>query len=109
MKHYVEFDIETGRIIRRGECQSQHIPIPRRLNAIALIRADYKYNAIVCDEINDGKIAVNPKLTKKSFDRRRPKPITILEGERPAQITNEQWQSVLDRLDKLDTRSIKAD
>ena len=107
MEHYAEFDIETSRIIRRGKCQSQHIPTPRRLNAIALVRADFEYNAVVCDGINNEKIAVNPTLTRKSFDRQ--KPIKIEESKKQAHITNEQWQDVLDRLDELKTRSVKTD
>jgi len=102
MEHYVEFDIETCRIVRRGRCQSQHVPRPRRLNAIALIRADCEYNAVICDKINDKKIAINPTLVRKSFDKYKKKPAKILEGKRPAHITNEQWQAVLKRLDKLD-------
>lgn len=109
MEHYAEFNIETSRIVRRGKCQSQHIPIPRKLNAIALIRADHRYNAVTCDEINDEKIAVNPMPAKKSFDEHRPKPIAALEGKRSAQITNEQWRAVLDKLKKLETRSAKTD
>lgn len=108
MQHYVEFDIKTSRIIRRGKCQSQHIPIPRQLNAIALVRADHNYNAIVCDEINNKKIAVNPTPAKKSFDEHRLKPITVLEGKRPAHIANEQWQNVQDRLDALEKLNSKV-
>lgn len=100
MEHYAEFDIPTGRIVRRGKCQSQHVPTPRRLNAIALIRADYEYNTVICDKINNKKIAINPTLAKKSFDR--PKPITIQKGKQPAFVTNEQWQSVLKRLEALE-------
>ena len=102
MAYYAEFNIETGRIVRRGKCQARHIPIPRRLNAIALICADHRYNTIICDKINDKKIAVNPTPAKKSFDKYKKKPAKILEGKRPAHITNEQWQAVLKRLDKLD-------
>jgi len=102
MEHYVEFDIETCRIVRRGRCQSQHVPRPRRLNAIALIRADCEYNAVICDKINDKKIAVNPKLARKSFDTQKPKPIKISKGKRPVNVTNEQWQKVQDRLDALE-------
>jgi len=104
MNHYVEFNIETGRIVRRGKCQSQHIPTPRRLNAIALIRVNYKYNAIVCDKISDEKIAVNPIPTRKSFGKRKPKPIKLQEGEKLAHITNDQWQNVLKRLDNLEKK-----
>ena len=100
MAYYAEFNIETGRIVRRGKCQSQHIPTPRRLNAIALIRADLRYNAITYDKIDKDKIAINPILTKKLFDR--PKPITAQEEKRPAHITNEQWQDTLKRLDTLE-------
>ena len=107
MEHYAEFDIETDRIIRRGKCQSQHIPVPRRLNAIALIRADYEYNAIVCDKINDEKIAVNPTLARKFFDTHKPKPVMMLEEEQPANITKKQWQDVLKRLKKLEIHSAK--
>jgi len=103
MVHYVEFDIKTTRIIRRGKCQPQHIPIPRQSNAIALVRASYEYNAIDCDEISDEKIAVNPIPTRKSF-RDRPKPIIKLEEKRPANITNKQWQDVLKRLDNLEKK-----
>lgn len=71
MIHYAEFDVETGRIIRRGRCQSQHLPTPRRSNAIAIVRADYNYNAIICDKISKEKIAVNPIPARKSFDRRK--------------------------------------
>jgi len=104
MAYYAEFDIETGRIIRRGKCQAQRVPTPRRSNAIALIRADPRYNAVICDKINKKKRAVNPKLTRKSFDKYKKKPVKILEGKRPAHITNEQWQAVLKRLDKLENR-----
>lgn len=73
MVHYAEFDIETGQIVRRGICQSRHIPTPRRLNAVALVRADYRYNAIVCDEIDDKKTVINPIPTKKSFKKLKKK------------------------------------
>lgn len=99
MEHYAEFDIATGRIVRRGGCQSQHIPIPRQSNAIALVRADPSYNTIICDEISDERIAVNPTLARKHFDR--PKPIKLQEGKKQAIITNEQWQDVLNKLDKI--------
>jgi len=102
MVHYVEFDIKTTRIIRRGKCQPQHIPIPRQSNAIALVRVDYRYNAIVCDEIDDRKIAVNPTFTRKSFDKYKTKPITVSEDKKSARITNKQWQDVLKRLEKLE-------
>ena len=101
MEHYAEFDIATGRIVRRGKCQSQHIPTPRRLNAIALVRADYEYNAIICDRISNKKMAVNPTLIRRSFDTQKPKPNKILKEKRPAHITNEQWQNVQDRLEAL--------
>lgn len=105
MGHYAEFNIATGQIIRRGKCQSQHIPIPRRLNAIALVRVDYRYNAIICDEIDDRKIAVNPTFTKKSFDTHKPKPIKLQEDKKQAYVTNKQWQDVLKRLATLEDKN----
>jgi len=67
MVHWVEYDIETGRIIRRGRCQDQHVPTPRQSNAVALVRASFKYNAITCDRIDKKKRAVRPNPVRKSF------------------------------------------
>jgi len=102
MSHYAEFKIETGRIIRRGRCQSQHIPTPRRSNAIALVCANYEYNTVVCAKINDKKIAIEPTLVRRASNLCKPKPIKHQEDEKQAQVTNGQWQDVLDRLSKLE-------
>jgi len=104
MSHFVEFNIETGRIVRRGRYQSQHIPKPRRLNAIALICASYEYNTVVCAKINDKKIAIEPTLVRRASNLCKPKPIKHQEDEKQAQITNGQWQDVLNRLSKLEAK-----
>lgn len=102
MKHYVEFNIATGRIVHRGRCQPQHVPVPRRLNAIALIRASYEYNTVVCDGVDNIKIAIKPTLTRRSSNSCKPKPVKLQEGKKQAHITNEQWQDVLRKIEVLE-------
>lgn len=108
MIHYVEYNIETSRIIRRGKCQDGHVPAPRRSNGIALVRASYKYNAIICDKTDSKKRAVNPKPARKTFTDKPKKPITVIpEKKRLANVTNEQWDDVLKRLSKLEAKKPK--
>lgn len=52
----------------------------------------------------DGKVV---DKTQEEIEADNPTPPEITFEKRPAHINNEQWQDILDRLDKLDNRSTK--
>lgn len=55
---------------------------------------------------------IDPRVVDKTpeeIEATNPTLPEVPTGQRPAQITNEQWQTVQDRLNKLETRSIRTD
>jgi len=54
--------------------------------------------------VGQGKFRRIVNKTPQEIKTDNPTPPEISESQRPAYITNEQWQDVLKRIDKLETR-----
>jgi len=83
---FAEFDIASGKVLRSGICQEQHLPRPRRGNGVAAQPRGCHAASIVCDGLDSNGRAVNPRAGKKAAtDDRNP--------ERPARFPRRRVDS----------------
>lgn len=68
---YVEFEADTGKVLRRGVCQAQHLPRPRLGNGVATQSRGCHPVVIECDGLAADGRAVNPRAVLRSKDRDR--------------------------------------
>ena len=93
MKSFIIYHISTGSIVKWGHCLDGDLELQKqsegeKLLVVKKLRASY-FNYKV----------VNNKIIKKPPTE---KPIPIPYEQQQAYVTNEQWQSILDRLDQLE-------
>lgn len=99
MKKFIIYN-KKGEILRTGLCQEETFRLQSQDGEFVM---EGSANALT------QKIIVNPNLagmlvnkTPEEIEKDNPPPRRIPKAERPAFITNEQWQDVLDRLGKLE-------
>jgi len=92
MSNYVVYDT-TGKILRIGISSSRPIRSQAGINEFVLEgTANDRTQKVI-----DGKIV---DKTPEEIEAEKPKPVPV--ENRPARITNKQWQAVLERLDRLE-------
>jgi len=100
--HYAEFEMSTGRILRRGICDLAHVPDSQLGNAIALVIADPRTDMIVHEGLDGKGTPIKPKVTASTLPVRvRPK---VAEGKRSAIITKDELAALMTRLAALEAR-----
>lgn len=92
----------NGKILRQVQCPSSQKDFQARDGEFVM---EGTANDVTQKIKNPGIGGVVIDKTPAEIDSEKP-PVISFEKQR-AHITNEQWQDVLDRLDKLDNRSIK--
>lgn len=108
MFHFIVYDKTTGKIVSSGDCSSQK---DIKLQGTDVMEG--KADAISQKIINLGQYGIKPvgflrvvnKTPEEIGAENPPKPKPIPIEKQPAHITNEQWQDVLDRLKKLETKN----
>jgi len=102
-QNYILYDMD-GRIIGTGGCQNKMVQAQARgwPEGTKVIEgyADSKKHKVI-----DGKIVDKTTAEIKADAQQEPKPIPF--EDQPAHITREQWQSILERLDKLEKNNVK--
>lgn len=101
-KTTVEFTIfnkETGVILGSGHCSKKDYPKQVQNASQAILRG---ISNDVTQKVVNGKIV--DKTPEEIEMENSLKPVPPIENQ-PANITNEQWQDVLDRLSKLEAEA----
>lgn len=101
MKCYIIYD-KNGKIIRAGSCPDSMFLL--QVHNDEFIMEGTADN--ITQKIVDGKIV---NKTSEEIKADNPPLPEIPKSKRPIMITNEQYQSILDRLNKLEIRSTKND
>ena len=101
MKNFVVYK-KSGKILRAGICLEKDFFLQARDNESVMegVAND------VTQKIVGGRIV---DKTPEEIEKDDPTPPEMPESQRPAYVTNERWQGVLDRLDKLEKRTAKND
>jgi len=96
MKNYIVYRERDGRIQRTGICSDNVLNQQAKENELVIegIANDRKQKII------DGKIV---NKTPQEIEADNPTPAPIPFEKKPANITNEQWQEVLDRISVLES------
>lgn len=99
MKDFIVYN-SKGKILRTGFCQNDTFLLQAGIDESVI---EGKANDVNQKIINGKVVDKTPKEIKAD----KPKPshgqsYEITENMRPANITNKQWQNVLNRLDKLE-------
>lgn len=88
-----------GKILRSGVCTTASFE--KKANDGEFIIEDFGND--VTQKVVDGKIV--DKSPAEMAEEKIPDLKPVIKEKQPADITNEQWQNVLDRLSKLETEA----
>jgi len=93
MKNYIVYNVQTGIIVKTGICSDSNFA-----------RQAEKGQKVIEGEASDvrQKVVDNVVVDKTPEEIEADKPPAIPFEHKPANITNEQWQDVLNRLDALE-------
>ena len=94
MINYTVFDKVTGKILRSGSCPGGDLNSQAASGEIVI---EGESNDVT-QKVVDGEI-----VDKTTEEIEAAKPVDVPVGKRSAQITNEDWQTILDRLDALES------
>lgn len=86
---------QEGKILRTGECTAHDLPLQAHKD-----EGEFAIKGVADDstqKIVDGKVAGK---TPAEVEAEKPKPVPV--GQQQANITNEQWEDVLRRLEALE-------
>jgi len=112
MKRYTVYNA-TKEILRTGGCSDgDFFKQARNSEFVVEGIANDITQKVEFDGLDEKGQPINPRVVDKTpeeIEADNPTPPEISFEKLPAQITNEQWQDVLKRLDKLETRSTKND
>lgn len=109
MKHFIIYNLE-GKILRTGNCQDEMLTSQAGENEfVAEGPKDSLISDITQKIVNIRGEDVIVDKTLEEIERDNPSMPFIPVTQRHADITNEQWQIILDRLDKLEIRPTKID
>lgn len=105
MTSYIVFN-QIRETLRTGFCLDKDILLQAKESEFVMEGTTNDVTQkIEFDGLDDKGQPVNPRVVDKTpeeIERDNPKTKPIPFEKRSAQITNEQWQDVLDRLDKLE-------
>ena len=99
---------EAGEILRVVQCSPAMSKIqPKEGEFIMEGTANGVTQKIKFDGLDVNDQPINPRVvnkTKEEIKRENPTIPKVPKSQKPAYITNKQWQDVLKRIDKLETR-----
>ena len=99
MKHFIVYD-GHGKILRTGTCQNKTFYLQARIGEFVIAgKADATTQKIANAGVKDKVVDKTPEEIEEA---KPPEPEPISVGQQPANITNEQWQNILDRLRALE-------
>lgn len=111
MKNFIIYNKEE-KILSTGSCQDKDLKLQGIGNFILEGTANDVTQKVEFDGLDIDGQPINPRVVDKTpaeIEADNPIIPEIPEGQRLAYITNEQWQDVLNRFDKLEICSTKND
>lgn len=100
MKNFIVHD-KDGKILRTGVCQDVDFDFQAHKDEFIM---EGTANGATQKIIDRGKSKRIVNKTVKEMQIEEPKLVEIPEEQKPAHITNEQWQNVLKRIDDLEKK-----
>lgn len=97
MKHFIVYN-SLGKILRTGTCQDNRFFYQACENEF--VKEGQANDAT--QKIVDGKVV---DKTPEEIEADNPTPIPVPFEKQPANITNEQWQNILNRISELETKA----
>ena len=113
MRNFTVYDKE-GKILRTGRCRN--VDFLRQAHEGEFIIRDVANAAtqkVEFDDFDENGQPIDPRIVDKTPEEIErdnpplPEVVELPKGKRLASVTNEQWQNVLKRLDKLDKKFIE--
>jgi len=98
MKNFLVYN-QKGKILRTGSCAENDFYLQAEDGEFVMEGVADDLTQKIINVGVDGKIV---NKTPEEIELDNPAPPKIPESQRPAYITNEQWQSVLDRLNAIE-------
>lgn len=105
MKKFVVYN-KQKEILRTGVCQNNTFDLQAKKNEFVMEdSANDVTQKVEFDGFDEKGQPIDPRVVNKTpaeIEKDNPTPPEIPIGQRPASITNEQWQAIQDRLENLE-------
>lgn len=96
MKNYIVYQTNSGKIVKTGCCPDHDFESQKRGPGETIIEGTA---SDLIQKVVDGKV-----VKKTPAEIEAEKPPAIPDGDRPAEITNADWQKIKDRIAELESK-----